>query len=154
MNLKAPYAPALRNLSVPFTAIVPKAVVEADEEAFRLHPIGSGPYKFVEWKQGDSVTLEGFDEYYAGAPATKNLVMKSNLEAAQRTIALETGEIDIAYDILPNDLTKVEENEDLTLYDVPSVTCYYVTMNMNKEPFNIPEVREAINLAIDRQAYH
>ena len=63
VNLKAPYAPALRNLSVPFTAIVPKAVVEADEEAFRLHPIGSGPYKFVEWKQGDSVTLEGFDEY-------------------------------------------------------------------------------------------
>ena len=151
VNLKAPYAPALRNLSVPFTAIVPKAVVEADEEAFRLHPIGSGPYKFVEWKQGDSVTLEGFDEYYAGAPATKNLVMKVIPEAAQRTIALETGEIDIAYDILPNDLTRVEENEDLTLYDVPSVTCYYVTMNMNKEPFNIPEVREAINLAIDRQ---
>lgn len=45
VELKAPYAPALRNLSVPFAAIVPKAVVEADEEAFKLHPIGTGPYK-------------------------------------------------------------------------------------------------------------
>ena len=58
---------------------------------------------------------------------------------------------DIAYDILPNDIARVEENEDLILYDVPSLTCDYFSMNMNKEPFNIPEVREAINLAIDRQ---
>lgn len=151
VNLKAPYAPALRNLSVPFTAIVPKAVVEADEEGFRQHPIGSGPYKFVEWKQGDSVKLEAFEDYYAGEAATKNLVMKVIPEAAQRTIALETGEIDLAYDILPNDISKIEENPDLTLYNAPSLTCYYISMNMNKEPFNIPEVREAINLAIDRE---
>ncbi|MDO5337848.1 MAG: ABC transporter substrate-binding protein [Eubacteriales bacterium] len=151
VNLKAPYAPALRNLSVPFTAIVPKAVVEADEEAFKLHPIGCGPYKFVEWKQGDSVKLEAFDEYYGGTPATKNLVMKVIPEAAQRTIALETGEIDLAYDILPNDISKIEENEDLTIYDAPSLTCYYISMNMNKEPFTDERVREAINLAIDRE---
>ncbi|MDO5424991.1 MAG: ABC transporter substrate-binding protein [Eubacteriales bacterium] len=151
VNLVAPYAPALRNLSVPFTAIVPKAVVEADEEAFKLHPIGCGPYKFVEWKQGDSVKLEAFDDYFGGTPATKNLVMKVIPEAAQRTIALETGEIDLAYDILPNDISKIEENADLTLYDAPSLTCYYISMNMNKEPFNDERVRTAINLAIDRQ---
>lgn len=98
VELKAPYAPALRNLSVPFAAIVPKAVVEADEEAFKLHPIGTGPYKFVEWKQGDSVTLERFDDYYAGPAETQKLVMKVIPEASQRTIALETGEVDLAYD--------------------------------------------------------
>lgn len=151
VNLVSAYAPALRNLSVPFTAIVPKAVVEADEEAFKLHPIGCGPYKFVEWNQGDSVKLEAFDDYYGGTPATKNLVMKVIPEAAQRTIALETGEIDLSYDILPNDIAKIEENEDLTLYEAPSLTCYYISMNMNKEPFNNEKVREAINLAIDRQ---
>ena len=55
VNLKAPYAPALRNLSVPFTAIVPKAVVEADEEAFRLHPIGSGRCRICRVNPGDSL---------------------------------------------------------------------------------------------------
>ena len=118
VELKAPYAPALRNLSVPFAAIVPKAVVEADEEAFKLHPIGTGPYKFVEWKQGDSVTLERFDDYYAGPAETQKLVMKVIPEASQRTIALETGEVDLAYDLLPNDLEKVRSNSDLQLFEL------------------------------------
>lgn len=60
--------------------------MEADEEGFKTNPVGSGPYKFVEWKQGDSVKLEAFDDYYAGAPATKYLQMKVIPEAAQRTM--------------------------------------------------------------------
>lgn len=151
VELKAPYAPALRNLSVPFAAIVPKAVVEANEAEFVLHPIGSGPYKFVEWKQGDSVTLERFDDYYAGAAETQKLVMKVIPEASQRTIALETGEVDLAYDLLPNDLEKVRSNSDLQLFEAPSLTCYYISMNMNKAPFDNQQVRDAINYAIDRQ---
>lgn len=151
VELKAPYAPALRNLSVPFSAIVPKAVVEADEEGFKLHPIGTGPYKFIEWKQGDSVTLERFDDYYAGPAQTQKLVMKVIPEAAQRTIALETGEVDLAYDLLPNDLEKVRGNSGLTLFEAPSLTCYYVSMNMKKPPFDNQKVRDAVNYAIDRQ---
>ena len=151
VTLDAPYAPALRNLSVPFTAIVPKHIVETDEENWVLNPVGSGPYKFVEWNQGDSVKLEAFEDYYAGEAATKNLVMKVIPEAAQRTIALETGEIDIAYDILVNDLEKVASNEDLVLFDAPSLTCYYISMNMNKAPFDNQLVRQAINYAIDRE---
>lgn len=151
VNLDSPYAPALRNLSVPFTAIVPKALVEADEEDFILHPVGSGPYRFVEWNQGDSIKLEAFEDYYGGAPATKNLIMKVIPEAAQRTIALETGEVDLAYDILPNDISKIEENEDLKILGAPSLSCYYISFNMNKKPFDDPLVREAISIAIDRQ---
>lgn len=151
ITLDAPYAPTLRNLSVPFSAIVPKAIVENDEGAFIKNPIGSGPYKFVEWKQGDSATLEAFDDYWRGAPETKNLIMKVIPEAAQRTIALETGEVDLSYDILPNDLGRIEENSDLTLYEAPSLTAFYISMNMNKKPFDDIRVREAINIAIDRQ---
>lgn len=151
ITLDAPYAPALRNLSVPFSAIVPKHIVEADEQGFIQHPVGTGPYKFVEWKQGDSCTLERFDDYWNGPAETKNLIMKVIPEAAQRTIALETGEIDLAYDLLPNDLEKVRGNSALTLYEAPSLTCYYISMNMKKEPFTNDKVREAINYAIDRQ---
>ena len=68
---KEPYAPLLASLTVPFTAIVPKHAVEADEEAFTMHPIGTGAYKFVEWKQGEYVKLEANDEYFQGAPKTK-----------------------------------------------------------------------------------
>lgn len=117
ITLDAPYAPALRNLSVPFAAIVPKKAVEQDEEGFKLHPIGSGPYKFVDWKQGDSARLEAFDEYWGTPAVTRNLVMRVIPEASQRTIALETGEVDLAYDILPNDIAKINDNPKLALFE-------------------------------------
>lgn len=147
----APYAPALRNLAIPFAAIVPKAVVEADEDAFILNPVGSGPYKFVEWNQGDHVTLKAFDDYYAGKAETENLIMKVIPETSQRTIALETGEVDMAYDLAVNDIPKVNENNKLQVYEIPSLTCWYVSMNLNKKPFDNPKVREALSMAIDRQ---
>lgn len=151
VKTKAPYAPALRNLAIPFAAIVPKAVVEADEAAFILNPVGSGPYQFVEWKQNDHVTLKAFDDYYAGKPATENLIMKVIPETSQRSIALETGEIDLAYDMAVNDVAKLKDSTELTVYEIPSLTCWYISMNMNKEPFNNPLVREALSYAIDRQ---
>ena len=147
----APYAPALRNLAIPFAAIVPKAVVEADEDAFILNPVGSGPYKFVEWNQGDHVTLKAFDDYYAGKAETENLIMKVIPETSQRTIALETGEVDMAYDLAVNDIPKVNENNKLQVYEIPSLTCWYVSMNLNKKPFDNPKVREALSMASDRQ---
>lgn len=151
VKTKAPYAPTLRNLAIPFAAIVPKAVVEADEDAFILNPVGSGPYQFVEWKQGDHVTLKAFDDYYAGKPATENLIMRVIPETSQRSIALETGEIDLAYDLAVNDVSKIRDSSELTVYEIPSLTCWYISMNMNKEPFNNPLVREALSYAIDRQ---
>ena len=147
----APYAPTLRNLAIPFAAIVPKAVVEADENAFIQNPVGSGPYKFVEWNHGDHVTLKAFDDYYAGKPETENLIMKVIPETSQRTIDLETGEVDLAYDLAVNDIPKVNSDDKLTVYEIPSLTCWYVSMNMNKKPFDNPKVREAMSMAIDRQ---
>ena len=147
----APYAPTLRNLAIPFAAIVPKAVVEADENAFIQNPVGSGPYKFVEWNHGDHVTLKAFDDYYAGKPETENLIMKVIPETSQRTIALETGEVDLAYDLAVNDIPKVNSDDKLTVYEIPSLTCWYVSMNMNKKPFDNLKVREAMSMAIDRQ---
>ncbi len=150
VTLDAPYAPALRNLAVPYSAIIPSETGDATGEAYV--PIGTGPYQFVEWKQGDSATLKANPDYFRGAPLTENIIMKVIPEASQRTIALETGEIDLSYDILPNDLTKVEENSELVLHNIPSYTTFYMSMNMNNAPFDNQLVRQAVNHAIDRQA--
>lgn len=148
---KKPYAPILANLAVPFSAIVPKAVVEADEEGFKLNPIGTGPYKLAEWKQGEYVKMEANKDYFDGAPKSANLMMKVVPEAAQRTIALETGEADIAYDIAPNDLSKIRDNADLSMLEAPSLSVFYLGMNMNKETFGNEKVRQAVRYAIDSQ---
>jgi peptide/nickel transport system substrate-binding protein len=151
VNTHAPYGPGLRNLAVPFAAIVPKAYVEANPNGLLQKPIGSGPYKFISWNQSDSVRLEAFEDYYAGPPKTKNLVMRVIPEASQRTIALETGELDLAYDITANDVKIVEANNNLTMFKAPSLSCTYLSMNTRKAPFDNKLVRQAISHAIDRQ---
>jgi peptide/nickel transport system substrate-binding protein len=95
--------------------------------------------------------MEAFDDYYAGPAKTKFLVMKVIPEASQRTIALETGEIDLAYDVSANDIKIVEANENLTIFKAPSLSCFYVSMNLRTKPFDQKLVRKAISHAIDRQ---
>ncbi len=151
VTTKAPYGPTLRNLAVPFAAIVPKDYVTANPDALKTKPVGSGPYKFVSWAQSDNVKLEAFENYFQGKAKTKYLVMKVIPEAAQRTIALETGELDLSYDILVSDLKRVTANKNLTLFEAPSLTCFYISFNMRKAPFDNQKVRQAINMAIDRQ---
>ncbi|MDL2294232.1 ABC transporter substrate-binding protein [Ruminococcaceae bacterium OttesenSCG-928-D13] len=150
IKTKSPYGPILANLAVPFTAIVPKAAVEADEDAFVVNPIGTGAFKFVEWKQGDSIKLEANENYWGGAPATKNLVMRVVPEAAQRLIALENGETDLAYEIGPNDLSKVRDHANLELLEAPSLSVFYLTLNTQNAPFDNVKVRQAIRYAIDK----
>ena len=154
VHCKEPYAPILNNLSMPFSAIVPKAYVEEKgEEYFSQHPIGSGPYKLVEWNPSESVKLVAFDEYFQGPPATKNLIMKVIPEAAQRVIALETGEVDIAYSIEANDVDKIDSNPDLVKHGRPSMTCFNFFFNLIDldRPTSDINVRKAICYAIDRQ---
>lgn len=148
-----PYAPILNNLSMPFSAIVPQKYIEENgEEYFQLHPIGTGPYKLVEWNPGESVVLEAFEDYFGDKPLTKNLIMKVIPEAAQRVIALETGEVDIAYNIEANNLTQVEANPDLITLSEPSMTCFNYFFNLNKDgPTSDIKVRQAICYAVDSQ---
>lgn len=154
IHCKMPYAPILNNLSMPFSAIVPKNYIEEKgEEYFQLHPIGSGPYKLVEWNPGESITLEAFDEYFNGTPATKNLICQIIPEAAQRVIALEMGEVDLAYNIEANNVAQVKDNPDLVLLEQPSMTCFNYFFNLNKpdSPLADKNVREAICHAVDCQ---
>jgi peptide/nickel transport system substrate-binding protein len=152
VTTKAPYAPTLRNLAIPFAAIVPKAYVEKDPNILAQKPIGSGPYKFISWSQSDSARFEAFDEYWGGPPKTKNLIMRVIPEASQRTIALQTGEVDLAYDIPANDLRTLEQDTNLNVYRAQSLTCLYITVNLRKSgPLQNKLVRQAISHAIDRQ---
>lgn len=151
VHTKMPYAPILNNLAHPCGAILNKKVMEADEESVKTNPIGCGPYKFVQWKQNEGVTLEAFEDYYMGAPKTKHVEMKVIPEAAQRLIALETGEIDIAYGIQQNDVEKVKNNDKLDIASRNTSFVTYLTLNTTVAPFDNLEFRQAMAHAIDKQ---
>jgi peptide/nickel transport system substrate-binding protein len=147
-HLDSPYAPFLAGILSP--NICSKAYYESDPDAFVTNPIGCGPYKFVSRSTGSNIVLEANEDYYRGAPEIKELRFEVIPDAATKAIALQTGEISFA-EIDSSVLTQLEANPSITIEEVPTSTFCYVSMNLEKEPFNDVRVRQAINYAIDRE---
>lgn len=144
-----PFGPLLGYLAHKGASILnEKAVTEAGD-AYAQFPIGTGPYKFVEWKSGDKVILKANNDYFGGKPATENLIFRVITEGTNRTIALETKEVDISYDIEPMDAQFIKNGGELDLYEQPSLGINYLGFNTQKAPFDKKEVRQAIAYAID-----
>lgn len=149
---KYPYGPLLAGLCVTAFSVVCKSVASADEEGFAENPIGTGPYKFVSYTSGDNIQLEAFDECWRGAPVTKHINMMIIPENSQRTVLLETGEADIAYEILPNEVKRVEENEDLQIIMIDSLTLYAMRLNCQSTgPVGNKLVRQAIEYCLNKE---
>ncbi|MCF6459953.1 glutathione ABC transporter substrate-binding protein [Clostridium sp. Cult3] len=149
IKTEEPFAPILSHLAHTAASILnEKAVTEAGDD-YQNSPVGTGPYKFVSHDAGDKVTLERFDEYYGDPAKVKTLIFRNVPEGTNRTIGLETGEVDIAYDIEPIDLDKVRDNKKLQLIEEPSLSTSYIGFNTKKAPFDDIRVRKALNYAIN-----
>lgn len=152
-TLSAPAPTFLNNLANTSSAILPqKYMEEKGEEIITTAPVGTGAYKFVEWNQGSDVKFEANENYWGGEVPTKEVVMKVIPEPSQRTIALETGEIDAAYGVQSNDIERIEEDPNLTMMMAPALSTAYVCMNFEKPGIDNKLVREAIRVAIDSQS--
>ena len=146
-----PFSPLLAHLTHTAASILSEKEVTEKGEDYHAEPIGTGPFKFVELVPAEHVKLERFDDYWGEKSKEEIVVFKPITEGAQRTIGLETGEVDIAYDVEPVDLELVKGNDELELVQEPSLSTAYVGFNMQKEPFTDPLVRQAINYAVNVQ---
>lgn len=153
VNTKGPYSVALASLTSSTSGIVSKRAAEELGDKFALNPVGSGPFKFVEWKQGEYCKLEAFEDYYLGKPETQYVIMKVVPEITQRSILLETGEIDLAYELAPNDVAKIKANDELTVYEDLSSKVIEISFNcLSKGPIGNKLVRQAIEYALDKDS--
>lgn len=142
----------LKYLSSVGGSIVSKKAVEESGNAFSQNPIGSGPYKFKEWIPGDKIVVEAFVNYHGEIPKNKTLIVRSIPEVTNRTIALETGEVDIAFDIGIMDRETVKESGDLELLEVEAPSTLYLGFDNTNPLFQNKKLREAIAYAIDNES--
>ncbi len=147
-----PFAPLLGYLPYVGAVVVSEKEFTTDSEKAALNPVGTGPFKFVEWKKNDRVTYVRNDEYWGEKAAYKNLVIRTIVEANSRVIELEAGGVDIAYQIPANDVKRLEDNPDTKIERNGSTIFEFFGMNTSKEPFNNVEFRRAIDLAIDEES--
>ncbi len=134
--------------------IVPKKYVEkVGDEAFKQAPIGAGPYKFVSYTPGVELVLEAFDGYWRKTPSVKRLVMKVIPDESTRLAALKRGEVDIAYSIRGELAQDLLHSPGLGLKPVVLQApnwLYFPEQWDPKSPWHDLRVRQAANLAIDR----
>jgi peptide/nickel transport system substrate-binding protein len=147
-----PFAPLLTHLAHPATGILNQKAVEAAGEDYGENPVGTGPFKFVSWTIGDRVELERFEDYHGTPAKMKFVTIRSIPDNTVRTIELETGAVDIAYDIQASDVNRVSNNAELTLLRDANLSTTYIGFNVDKAPFDDVRVRQAINYAIDMEA--
>ena len=123
------------------------------QDGFMQKPIGAGPYKLVSQQPGVRLEFEAFDDYYRPVHV-KQLTMVSVPEAATRVAMLERGEADIIYFVPGELIERVKNNPKLMLAPVVSGNWWleFPGFQDPKNPFHDKRVRQAISLAIDRDA--
>lgn len=148
-----PYSNLLYDLAYHFNYILPADLLESGHD-FATQPVGTGPYTFVNWERGTSLTFERNDNYWDKneMPTIKNIIWKIIPEGTSRTLALETGEVDVIYNVETADVARLQANDKFHVEQKTSVDNYYMCLNTDVAPFNDVNLRQAINCAIDREA--
>jgi peptide/nickel transport system substrate-binding protein len=152
IQIERPYAPFLANLAMFPVSIVSPAAVKKWGRDFYKHPVGTGPFRFVEWLPGERVTLEKNPRYWDGAPSIEHLVFVEIRDARQRLVALEGDAIDVAENLSPQDLQFVALHPGLELHRIAGNNVGYLAMNVQHPPFDDVRVRRAVNFAINKTA--
>jgi peptide/nickel transport system substrate-binding protein len=148
-HLKSPFGPFLSNMANNGEIVNQKAVEAADPAR---NPVGTGPFKFVEWVQGDHITLEKFDGYFKeGKPYLDGIEFKFLLVDQGRIDGLASGELDWVDAVPLQSLSSLSTDPSYTY--VTSATAGipdYIALNTAKAPFDDKLVRQAVYWAIDR----
>ncbi|HEY2988182.1 MAG TPA: ABC transporter substrate-binding protein [Candidatus Binatia bacterium] len=148
-RLARSFAPFLENLTI---GIVP-AATPAEEKSGSLRLIGSGPFTLGEFSPGERVVLKANPSYWEGAPALSGVVFKIIPDAVVRALEFRKGTVDfIQNDLEPEMLPWLSKNTGATTLSEQGTTFHYLGMNLDHPMLSHRAVREAIGLAIDRDA--
>ena len=157
-NLKSPQGPFLSNIAMSPFGIASPAAVQKNVEEFWKNPVGTGPFKFVEWDQGSTVTLEKNKNWWGkdipvdeggGGPYVDKVIFRSIPDNTSRVAALSGNQISGADGLTPDDIPTVQQGQGLKVQFRPPLNVGYLAMNNNKKPFDDPRVRRAVNHAIE-----
>ena len=160
LNLSKPHPALMLAMSGQLMAIIPKHIY-GDGQDRKTHPrntenvVGSGPFKLVEYKSGEHVILERFDDFFIeGRPYLDKVVMRIITDPAARAIAYENGEIHMgAFESLPRIINRLKEVDSLTVTDEGYGgigPLDWLAMNTTKGPLADVNVRKAIAYAVDK----
>lgn len=153
LKLSRPFGPLAAHLTYQANLIVsPAALEQYGPDGIGVHPVGTGPYRVVDYTPGGRLTVERFDEYWGTRPHLDRISWINIPEEGARVAAAETGSIDVAIPVSPAFRPIVDATPDLA-YEVDlGGRMVFAALNTHVPALSDVRVREAMNLAIDREA--
>jgi ABC-type transport system substrate-binding protein len=154
ITLTRPDATFLHLMAINFSYVVPKEEVEKAGADWGKQPVGTGAFKFVEWTPGQRIVLERNPEYFRkGVPYLDRLTFEFGQDPTVAVLRLKKGEVDIVGDGIPPaqfaEVMADPANKELIAVGEQLHTGY-VTMNVTQAPFDNLKVRQAVNMAINK----
>ncbi|WP_098412492.1 ABC transporter substrate-binding protein [Thioclava sp. ES.031] len=154
IELSRPDATFLHVMALNFASVVPKEAVDEYGTDFGKHPVGTGAFKLADWTIGQQLVLEKNADYWrSGVPYLDSITFEVGQEPIVALLRLQNGEVDVPGDgIPPAKFNEVMGNPDEAKQVVVGGQLHtgYITLNVQMEPFDKVEVRQAVNMAINK----
>ena len=154
ITLKTAFSPFINQLAHPSTVMIsPAALKQYGNKDIAFHPVGTGPFKFVEWKQTDYLKVAKFDGYWKkGYPKVDTITWKPVVDNNSRAALMQTGEAHFTFPVPYEQAEILKSKADIEVVAAPSIVLRYLSMNTQQKPFDNPKVRQAIAYAINKEA--
>jgi peptide/nickel transport system substrate-binding protein len=152
-----PHAQALENFSwppMPRHLLGDVSAADMRNAPFNRQPVGSGPFRFVQWRANEQLVLErnpDFPEGLGGPAQAERVVFRIIPEASTRQTELLTGGVHVNLQLLPDQANQLRQNADVELFSFPGRVFFYIGWNNARAPFDNANVRRAMTLGINRQ---
>jgi peptide/nickel transport system substrate-binding protein len=150
-TLGDPYAPFLSNLAYPTGLMISPAAVQAHGADVGRNPVGTGPFKFVEWRSNEAVVVERNADYWGEAAGTEAVVFRPITDANTRVAEMLAGGIDLMVEVPPTSLGQFQ-GDGFTVTEQAGPHLWFLILNAKEGPFADRKVRQAANYAINKEA--
>ena len=152
LQLSEPFAPLLANLAYPTGLMVSPAAVRRYDRDYGRHPVGTGPFRFVDWQPHRRVMLERNPDYWGEPARSRVLVYQPLTDPMTRVAELMAGGIDLVTELSPDNVALLRDDPHFNVYEQTGPHLWFLILNTRSEPFRDQRVRQAANYAIDKQA--
>ena len=151
--LKEPFGAFVNTIAHPAGMMLsPKAIAQYGKEIGR-NPVGTGPFTFVSWNADTLKVKKNTGYWKPGLPKVETVTFRSVPENGARIAMLQTGEAQFIYPLPPEMAAVVQRSPNVEIVNEPSIIARYVSLNCMKKPFTDVRVRQALNHAVNKEAY-
>ena len=129
-----------------------RAYVEGEgKDVYKRHPMGTGPYRFVEWVTNQRIVAEAHPNYWGPKPAYNRIVWRIIPDQLTALNALQAGEVDVFQFVPPEAVADIQRNPRTRIAEVKSARMLFMVINASEPPLNNKLIRQALNYAIDKK---